>query len=249
MRTIILINLFCILSIQLVISQNKFEPVEIARTPTFNENPVIDDEGNLYVSEPYRGPITKITPDGEASIWAETEGSLGHKILSDGTHIVLDMVRKGVLKFDSSGKELEVITNKCGDLPLRAPNDLTLDSHDGFYFTDPTFGTEETITRVCYIDAMNQSHIVAEWEVTFNGIVLSSDGKILYVAASTFNEILSCKILTPGVVGPRELFAKLPGREDEKFCLLDGITLDDKGNLYVAHFGKGDWSTSRSGVF
>lgn len=241
MRTIILINLLFIVSIQFVISQGKIEPIEIARTPTYNENPVIDDKGNLYVSEPYRGPITKITAEGETSIWSETEGAIGHKIRSDGTHIVLDRVRKEVLSLDSNGEELAVITNKCGDLPLRAPNDLTLDSHGGFYFTDPRVRKEnEPIGRVCYVDAMNQSHIVAEWEGMYNGIVLSTDGKILYVAASTVNEIWSYKVQAPGEIGPKELFAKLPEGEDEGFCGPDGITIDDEGNLYVAHFGKGE---------
>jgi len=34
-------------------SQNAIEPIEVASTPTYNEAPVLDKDGNLYVSEPY----------------------------------------------------------------------------------------------------------------------------------------------------------------------------------------------------
>lgn len=219
------------------LAQKILEPVEIARVATFAEAPVFDSEGNLYVSEPFGGPISKITPQGQVSIWAELDGANGHKILSDGDHLVCDRIRKTILKLDANGNELSEFVTKCGDKPLRAPNDIVLDNQGGFYFTDPA-GEEDSIGRIGYVDAEGKSHLLAEWVGFPNGIALAPDGETLYVADFWHNEILAFSILIPAEVGSKKLFAKLPDLGEE-FGGPDGILCDGDGNLLVAHFGTG----------
>ncbi len=215
-------------------SQNVLEPVEVGSTPSYNEAPVFDKEGNLYVSEPYRGPVTRITPTGESSVWAALEGANGHRILEDGNHLVCDRIRKVILKLDPNGEVIGEAASDCGGKPLRGPNDLVLDVYSGFYFTDPR-NQEDSIGRVGYVDSSGKSHLVIEWVGYPNGIALRADGKVLYVANSFKNEIWSYPVLSSGKVGAQEVFAKLP-----EGGLPDGITFDGEGNLYVAHYGMGE---------
>ena len=69
-----------------------------------------------------------------------------------------------------------------------------------------------------------------------NGLVLAPDGRILYVAETVPNRILSFPVISPGRLGPVSVFATLPAREGHQ-AEPDGLAVDTKGNLYVAHLG------------
>ena len=215
------------------------EPILLANAQTYTEAPVIDKEGNIYISEPYRGPITKVTPTGEVSTWAETEGANGHAIREDGSHLVCDSVREEVIILDEMGQEIGIAASTCGEFALRGPNDLVFDSNGGFYFTDPGAGEDDPMGRVCYVDASGGSQIVAEWDGYPNGIGLSPDGNELYVAASIRNTILTFSVESPGKVGPEKVFATLPVKEDSTFTAPDGFKVTSNGDLYIAHWRSG----------
>jgi len=221
-----------------VISQDELVPTKVASISTFAEAPVFDPEGNLYVSEPFGGPISVVSPQGKVAIWANLDGPNGHKILADGTHLVCERVRKVILRLDSDGKILEEAVTECGGHPLRAPNDIVLDQQGGFYFTDPG-NKEDPIGRIGYVDADGASHLVAEISGFPNGIAISPDNQILYVADFANNKILAFPIYAPTKVGPMKLFTELPNLGDE-FGGPDGILCDESGNLFVAHFGTGN---------
>ena len=71
-----------------------------------------------------------------------------------------------------------------------------------------------------------------------NGLVADFDRKVLYVAESVPNRVLRFQILAPGKLGAMEIFANLPRREGHD-AIPDGITIDTRGNVYVAHLGTG----------
>ncbi|MEK6478175.1 SMP-30/gluconolactonase/LRE family protein [Catalinimonas sp. 4WD22] len=238
MRTEILTFILSLALAIPAISQDTPEPVEVAKLATYTENPVFDKKGNLYVSEPHQGPITRITSSGEISVWTELGNPTGHKILEDGTHLVCDVNRKVILKFDPYGNEIGEVITECSGRLLGIPNDLALDEYGGFYFTDSKV-LNDSIGIVGYVDGNGQSLLVAELDGFPNGIALSADGKVLHVALSGKNQILSYLVISPGKVGKQEVFAKLPEREDGEWSGPDGIAFDKAGNLYVAHYEMG----------
>ncbi len=213
------------------------KPVEIVRTGDYSEGVVVDHAGNLYFS--HEKIITKVTPEGKASTWADTGAPNGHKVLADGTHLVCDASRHAVLHLAADGKMLEPASKESEGKPLRGPNDLTLDPAGGFYFTDPGGSDErQRIGTVHYVDPKGVTHTVADGLAFPNGIVLRPDGKTLLVGESKENHILEYPIQAPGKLGPKRVFVKLPEKgEGQIDNQPDGIALDADGNLYVAHYG------------
>ena len=211
----------------------EIKPVSVARLPSYTEGVVVDLAGNLFVSHADR--ISRVTPDGEVSLWSELPSPNGHKILPDGRHLVCD--RKGavyLLEVDGT------VVKKAVSPPFGA-NDICLDpASDGFYFTSPYESRTEPRGQLYYVDREENLHLVADWLGYANGVVLRPDGKTLLVDESLFNRILEFPVLSPGKLGPARVFADLPKPgSGQPAAKTDGIALDEDGNLYVAHYGMG----------
>jgi gluconolactonase len=213
--------------------------VEVFRVPSYCEGVVFDHAGNGYVS--WAKSITRFSLDGKNSVWAETGAPNGHKILADGTHLVCDASQHAVLHLSADGKMLEPASKECDGDALRGPNDLTLDTaNGGFYFSDPGDSSrEKLIGTMHYVDKAGKTHLVDKGLAFPNGIVLTPDGKKLYLAESQFNRVFVYEVKGPGKVGERKLFADLPKHESGDYMQAqpDGMCLDAAGNLYVAHYG------------
>jgi gluconolactonase len=235
MRMIILASL--IIRADLPPSES-IKPVEVVRTGDFSEGVVVDHDGNLYFS--HGKIITKTTPDGKATTWAELGEPNGHKILSDGTHLVCDPGRHAVLRLDDRGRVMAEVSKESDGEPLKTPNDLSLDTANrGFYFTDPgEWDPKNTEGKVHYVDASGRTTTVARGLSFPNGVVLRPGGKELLVNESFKNRVLAFPVEAPGRLGPSRVFVELPTKRDGQVDHQpDGMALDAAGNLYVAHYG------------
>lgn len=216
------------------------KPVLLFTVPSYCEGVVFDKDGRGYVS--WGKSITQFSLDGKHHIWAETGAPNGHKILADGTHLVCDASQHAVLHLSADGKSLPHASKECEGKPLRGPNDLTLDAaNGGLYFTDPgNSGKDHPDGTVHYVDTKGQTHLIDGGYAFSNGIVLTPDGKKLYVAESQQNRIWVYDVVSAGKVGPKRLFANLPVKEPGSEQIdnqPDGMCLDLASNLYVAHYG------------
>jgi gluconolactonase len=218
---------------------DEVKTVKLFEVPNYCEGVVFDHDGYGYIS--HGKVITRFTLDGKHETWAETGAPNGHKVLADGTHLVCDASRHAVLRLSPKGEVLEPASKECDGKPLRGPNDLTLDTpNGGFYFTDPGESSlENRIGTVHYVDREGKTHLVDSGLAFPNGIVLTPDGKTLYLAESQTNQVHVYEVKGPGKLGERKLFANLPKKEaavqiDNQ---PDGMCLDAAGNLYVAHYG------------
>lgn len=221
------------------------KPVKLVTVPEFCEGVVFDRDGNGYTS--HGKFVTRFTLDGNQEIWAETGGANGHKILADGTHLLCDRSHRAVLRLDADGKILGPAAKEFDGKPLRGPNDLSLDvKNGGFYFTDPEHSDlTNRIGGVYYCDKADGTgtvRLVDKGLAYPNGVVLTSDGKRLFVAETLTNQVHVYDVVAPGKVGSRKRFADLPKMDKAQGHidgLPDGMCLDAEGNLYVAHFGMG----------
>ena len=71
-----------------------------------------------------------------------------------------------------------------------------------------------------------------------NGLVGTPDGKYLYVAEAKANRILRYDIQTDGSLTNRQVFADMGS---------DGMTIDDRGNIYLT--GDGVTAEVRKNIF
>ncbi|MCA1560181.1 MAG: SMP-30/gluconolactonase/LRE family protein [Acidobacteria bacterium] len=214
-------------------------PVKVVEVPGYSEGIVFDRAGLGWISDSWNGTIYRIAADGSASLWATTGAPNGHKILPDGTHLVCDGSHHAVLRLDANGAVIGKASAESNGVPLRSSNDLTLDAHGGFYFTDPGGSSEKNpIGTVHYVGKSGRTHLVTGGLAFPNGIVLRPDGRTLLVAESGHNRILSIAVEAPGKVGDRKIFATLPQKSGDQIANSpDGIALDADGNLFVAHYG------------
>jgi len=217
--------------------QAAVKPVKVAEVPGYCEGIVFDRAGVGYVSDTQHGTIYSVTTDGKTAVWAKTTAPNGHKILKDGTHLVCD--KGAVLHLDAAGTRLADASNECDGKPLRAPNDLTIDPGGGFYFTDPGGSNRQNpIGTVHYVDPQGKTHLVAQGLAFPNGVVLRPDGKTLVVGESERNRVLAYPVISPGKLGPQQVFANLPSKQGDQIeNAPDGMALDEDGNLFIAHYG------------
>jgi gluconolactonase len=218
----------------------------VAQLPRFGEGVVFDRQGRLFVSDPFVNKIQQVLPDGEIREWATVNMANGHKVLADGTHVVMEQGENAAIAFlDANGSVIRRITQDDQGRRFRYPNDVTPDRiNGGFYFTDPGEFMKYEPGRIFYVSPQGQVRTISDGAVDFpNGIVLRPDGQTLLVAESLQNRVLEFRVTEPGRIDSRfRIFAILPSFPNpwtNGEAEPDGMALDEAGNLYVAHFGAG----------
>ena len=94
----------------------------------------------------------------------------------------------GVTRTSKNGK-VEVIASHFEGKRFNAPNDIVVRRDGHVYFTDPAFGNQEDAREldfygVFHVSPKGEVEPVAKWKTRPNGIALSPNGRILYVADS-----------------------------------------------------------------
>ena len=113
---------------------------------------------------------------------------------------------------------------------LNSPNDLWVDPKGGVYFSDPRYGQDMQIEQdgfhVYYLPPGGKELVRVIGDlVKPNGVLGTADGKLLYVADAGDGKTYVYKIQPDGSLTDRKLAAPVGA---------DGMTLDEKGNLYLA---------------
>ena len=118
-------------------------------------------------------------------------------------------------------------------------NDLTFASNGDLYFTDQgQSALEDPTGRVFRLRATGELDLLFKGFAGPNGLVLSKDEKILYVAETRRNRINSLPLL-PDYEGVSKcgIFIQLSGSPTGP----DGMALDEEGGLVVAHPSTTAW--------
>jgi len=210
---------------------------------SFTEGPAWDQKnGVLYFSDIPNNRIMKLLPDGTFSVFREPSGAAnGLMFDAKGNLISCDGGGRQVSMLDSEGNVAKVLVESYDGKKLNSPNDLVIDSIGGIYFTDPRYGNrdgmEQDVEAVYYVRADGTLIRVVDDVGRPNGVILSPDGKTLYVADTEREYIRAYDVQPDGRVANGRDFGKLPpvirgGQESRNYT--DGMTIDVEGNLYAA---------------
>lgn len=207
-------------------------------------------ENKVYQWSAENGLSMYLTPSGYTGTEPRKggKGSNGLALNTDGDLILCQhgdrIISKLVSLKDSVSPVFEPVISGFAGKKFNSPNDLTFDKKGNIYFTDPPYGLpkgdlgEIGINGVYFYSANGEISLLDGDLSKPNGIVVSHDGKILYVAESNIPKpiIWAYDIVKSGVVANKRVFFD-PGKIIKNSIFKqnpDGIKLDKNGNIFVA---------------
>lgn len=209
------------------------------------EGPAWDHELGLLTSG--NGNINRLDRNGKSTVFREKAGTNGLLFDRSGNLVACEPEQRQVTRTDRTGK-VTVLTARYQGKRYNQPNDLTIDSKDRIYFSDPRYGPKDgmeqldasgkTVEGVYRIDRNGTvTRIIGREVERANGVLVSADDRFLFVADNN-NDALG---------GARKLWRfnlNADGTVDLKSQKLlhdwkngrgpDGIKQDKLGRLYVA---------------
>ncbi|HEX3700374.1 MAG TPA: SMP-30/gluconolactonase/LRE family protein [Phenylobacterium sp.] len=227
----------------------------------FPEGPIAMADGSVILTEIKGQRLTRVRPDGSKEVVVETGGGPnGAAIGPDGAIYItnnggsfewLDMngltipgptpgshTGGSIQRFDLANGKLTTLYEACDGKRLVGPNDLVFDKAGNIWFSDHGCSTPEgrKFGGVYYAKpdggfiSRQRDHLVSP-----NGIGLSPDETVVYVADTNLGRLWAFDVAEPGVLGPGPGFA--PGRvvhNLQDYQLLDSLAVEAGGKVCVA---------------
>ena len=212
-------------------------PRLLSRQFSFTEGPATDSKGNVYFTDQPNNKIWKYGIDGNLSVFLDSAGRSNGMYFDRKGNLISCADEQNQLWSIDRNKKITVLINDLNGQKLNGPNDVWVSPGGNIYFTDPYYQRSwwtrtkpEMEAEKVYvlmrggktpqplIDSMKRP----------NGIVGTLDGKQLYVSDLNGNKTYRYTINKDGSLSDGQLFVNQGS---------DGMTLDNKGNLYLT--GKG----------
>jgi gluconolactonase len=220
-----------------------------AQWSKFWEGPMIvdgmtaDADGNVLFAQEQSNSIIKVWPDGRWwAQWPFVAGAGSVSIDAQGRTFAADRSCTDpglglganctiLSKIVQLTPERKTVADRFADgTTLGRLNDLAADGHGGAYFTERGLFHAKADGTVDTIIPAPPPGPPQPGGVFTNGLVLSPDGKVLYVTNRT--TILAFDVAGDGSLSNRRDFATLAGEPEGSFGG-DGMTVDADGRLYV----------------
>jgi gluconolactonase len=232
----------------------------LARDLRFPEGPVAMADGSVVLGEIAGRAVTRVAPDGtkteigkagggpnglargpDGAIYVCNNGGNVYAqggFLSTGPHP--DYKGGSIQRIDLKSGATTTLYSECAGHKLSAPNDIVFDRQGGFYFTDLGKRYEHSRDHGGVYYALPDGSKIVELVypfVTPNGIGLSPDERILYVADTETSRLFAFDITAPGKVDQQQFPAPYGGRLVcglPGFQKFDSLAVDAHGNICVA---------------
>lgn len=202
---------------------------------SFLEGPVFDRFGNLYVTDIVFGRVFKIDAEGVWTQIIEYDGEPnGMKFLSDDALLITDY-KNGLMRLDLNTSSVEPYLLRRNSERFKGVNDLVFDARGNLYFTDQgQSGLHDPCGRVYRLRPDGQLDLLLDNVPSPNGIVLSPEENVLFIAATRGNCIWRAPLMADGSVAKVGQFFTSYGPSGP-----DGLAMDRAGHLIIANPGLG----------
>lgn len=183
------------------------------------EGPSVDAQGNVFFTEGAPNRIWKVTPQGTASVFG---GNANHA--SNGTEFdpqgrLTVCQKEAIATYDAAGNRTVLATAEANI----SANDLTIGSNGAMYFTH--WGS-----NVFHRSAAGQVAKFGGFRIA-NGIEWVEERKKVYVSQDDLDQVTVHDVAPDGKLSAGLKFADIAEP--------DGITIDEKGNVYIASWNDG----------
>ncbi|MBB2147625.1 SMP-30/gluconolactonase/LRE family protein [Pedobacter gandavensis] len=211
----------------------------IASDFSFTEGCSPDKHGNVFFTDQPKDKIWKYSTDGKLSVFLDKSGRANGTHFDAKGNLVACADEKGELWSIKPNGKIKVLLADFQGKEFNGPNDLWINAQGAIYFTDPYYkrdywtrtGRDLASNDVYYLPiGAKQARRVADGMIRPNGLVGTPDGKYLYVADIGAGKTFRYSIENNGDLAGKELLMAYGS---------DGMTLDEKGNIYL---------TARDGV-
>jgi gluconolactonase len=199
------------------------------------EGPAFDRDGNLWCVDIAYGRIFRVSPDGHFETIITYDGEPnGLAFHADGRLFVADY-KNGIMVLDARTRQISPFLQRHNLERLKAVNDLVFSSAGDLYFTDQGMtGLHDPTGRVFRVRSDGTIDLLLSNVPSPNGLVLSPDQQVLYVAVTRANAVWRVPLLPNGGVAKVGLYVQLTGGLGP-----DGLAIDHEGGLAICHIGLG----------
>ncbi len=199
----------------------------------FTEGPAVAPDGRVYFTDQPNDKIYIWDEKKGISLYKEGTGRSNGMYFNAKGQLVTCADEKNQLAYFDKNKNLVVIYEGYNGKLLNAPNDLWIAPNGGIYFSDPYYhrdwwdparGEEQDVRGVYYLSPDRKIKRVIDDYKQPNGLIGTPDGKILYVSDINDGKIWKYNIEPDGSLSGKTFFAPKGS---------DGMTIDNKGNVYL----------------
>jgi gluconolactonase len=233
---------FAILGITCLAFAQDFSSIQIERASTghrYTEAPLWSKstDAMLFCDVPANTILAWLPGKGTARYRDDMAGPTALAYDPDGHLLVAQSKGRRIVRlYPGEDKKFDILVDKFEGKRLNAPNDLTVRKDGHIYFTDPAFGSQADTRElnfhgVFHLSPRGDLKVVAKPKGRPNGITLSPNGRILYVANSDERRVYAYDLDGKGQATNERVFL------DNIDGPPDGLRTDEKGNLYIAANG------------
>jgi len=194
----------------------------------------VDKSGNIYVAFKAHSRYD-----------ATDLGNPFHPACRDAT-----VTRSGLYKVDAKTRKVTPLATRADGWAFCFPDDVAVDSQGNIYMTDLTYAGIWKVSADGRTVNLWSTHALLNWSskpysgypVGVNDLVLDKQEKNIYAVTDGDPAVLKIPINADGSAGEPKIL------ELNGYSPLDGVELDDKGNVYVSEILRNEiWVISPDG--
>jgi len=194
----------------------------------FTEGPAVNQSGELFFNDITGNKTFKVGLDGKVSEFvADSKKANGQAFGPDGRLYVVQSGAQKVVAYDREGKMSVIADGFVG-------NDIVVASNGNVYVTNPPADSENAPSKIWLIRPNGEKIVVDTGLKYSNGVTLSPDQTLLYVADYRSHWVYSYAIKPDGTLQSKQKFYWLHVPDTSDQSNADGMRVDVDGRLYVA---------------
>ena len=194
----------------------------------FTEGPAVNGQGELFFNDISGSKSFKVGLDNKVTqTVADSKRSNGQAFGPDGRLYVVQSGDQKVIAYDREGKISVIADGFVG-------NDIVVANNGNIYVTNPPADSENAPSKIWLIKPNGEKTVVDTGLKYSNGITLSPDQTLLYVADYRSHWIYSYVIKPDGTLQSKQRFYWILVPDTGDQANSDGMHVDVDGRLYVA---------------